>query len=81
MSALSLSTLAIAIVATAAERERLLARIAAVPRETDVEEHLSERVMDIDRALGELGSAYEELRSAASGYPSYEALLADAAKA
>lgn len=74
MSELSTSTLSIAIRATVAERARLLERIAREPAEVDEDERLSERVMDIDRALGELGTAYEALRVGRKGYPSFEAL-------
>ena len=78
MAELSIQTLMIAISSTVAERTRVLARIAVVSREVDEEEHLSERVMDIDRALGELGSAYETERKGARRYPDYETLVARA---
>ncbi|MDB5865730.1 MAG: hypothetical protein JWO70_3536 [Betaproteobacteria bacterium] len=78
MAEFSIQTLMIAISSTVAERSRVLARIAAVTPEIDEEEHLSERVMDIDRALGELGSAYESQRQGARRYPDYEALVASA---
>lgn len=77
MSELSMSTLSMAIRATAAERSRLLERIAREPAEVDEDEHLSEQVMDMDRALGELGTAYEALRAGRPGYPSFDALAGD----
>lgn len=80
MTELSLPTLALAITSTVAERQRLLARIAQVAPEVDADEHLSESVMDIDRALGELGSTYDALDPAAAGYPDYHALRAVASK-
>ena len=76
MPMLSLSTLSLAIAAVVAERQRLLARLATVSADVDAEEHLSEAVMDIDRALGELGSAYESLQPTAAGYPDYATLRA-----
>lgn len=77
MSDLSMPTLFIAIRATAAERSRLLERIARESADVDEDEHLSEQVMDIDRALGELGTAYEAVRAGRPGYPSFEALAGD----
>lgn len=74
MSQPSISSLSIAIKAMAAERGRLLVRIESEGADVDEAERLSERVMDIDRALGELGTAYEALRSGRKGYPSFEAL-------
>ena len=77
MSDLSMSTLLIAIRATVIERARLLGRIAREPAAVDEDEHLSEQVMDIDRALGELGTAYEALRAGRKGDPSFEALTGE----
>lgn len=75
MSELSMSTMLIAIRATVAERTRLLGRIAGEAAVVDEDAHLSEQVMDIDRALGELGTAYEALRAGRKGDPSFEALI------
>lgn len=73
---ISTRTLMIAIAATVMERCRLLDRIAMVDAEVDADEHLSEQVMDIDRALGELAGPYSEGVMHDGLNPNYETLLA-----
>ncbi len=53
-----------------------MARLTTASAEVDAREHLSEALTDIDRALGELGSAYESLQPTAAGYPDYATLRA-----
>jgi hypothetical protein len=77
MSELSIRTLTTAFGSLIADRERILERIDREPREVDEEEHLSELVMDIDQALGEIADAYESQRNTASGYPPYTELVAN----
>ena len=63
MTELSTATLILAIEAIALETELLTRRIEASSPEIDAEEHLSETVVDLQRALGELGAIYERRRS------------------
>ncbi|MCW7536747.1 hypothetical protein OOT46_02625 [Aquabacterium sp. A7-Y] len=74
MSELSMQCLAIAVSSVLNERERLLSRIQEISEDAEEEERLSERVMDIDRVLGELEEAYEDRRAEEPLYPSFEAL-------
>jgi hypothetical protein len=76
MPELSLSTLTLAIGSLIADREHLLERIATEPPEVDEDERLSEAVMDIDRALGEIADAYERQREGNPAYPDYDSLVA-----
>lgn len=69
MSDLSIRTLMLSIGALARERERILK---TAPREQDEDERLSEQVLDIDQALGELADDYEALRGDSSTYPPFE---------
>lgn len=75
-TALSIETLMIAATAVAAERQRLVTLIAKTPPDEEAEQHLSEQVLDIDRALGELADVYEALRGGAARYPEFDALVA-----
>ena len=79
MPPLSIQTLMIAIASTVAARCRLLDRIATVDAATDEDEHLSESVMDIDHALGELSSMYSQQTVDGHIYPSSEQLIEQAA--
>ena len=72
MSDLSIRTLMLSISALARERERILNILNAATREQDQDEHLSEQVLDIDQALGELADDYEALRGSSSTYPPFE---------
>jgi hypothetical protein len=58
---ISAQVLGIAIYSTVMERCRLLDRIATIDDEIERDEGLSELVMDIDKALGELDSLYVEI--------------------
>ena len=72
MSDLSIRTLMLSIGALARERERIMNILNAATREQDQDDHLSEQVLDIDRALGELADDYEALRGTSSTYPPFE---------
>jgi len=72
MSDLSIRTLMLSISALARERERILNILNSATREQDQDEHLSEQVLDIDQALGELADDYEALRGNSSTYPPFE---------
>lgn len=78
MPTLSIQTLMIAITSTVAARCRLLDRIAIVDAATDADEHLSESVMDIDHALGELSSLYSQQTANERIYPACEQLIEQA---
>jgi hypothetical protein len=80
MFTVSTPTLMIAITSTVMERCRLLARIAVVDPEVDDDEHLSEQVMDIDKALGELSGPYEEQIKIDRMFPPYDALVENTKK-
>lgn len=75
MQDVSTQALMIAISSTLMGRCRLLDRIAAVAPEVDHDEHLSEQVMDIDMALGELSSAYSARLQSEPMFPSFEELV------
>ena len=72
MSDLSIRTLMLSISALARERERILNILNSATRAQDQDEHLSEQVLDIDQALGELADDYEALRGNSSTYPPFE---------
>ena len=78
MSDISAEALSVAIFSTIINRCRLLDRIERVSLEVDDEEHLSEAVLGLDKALGELGTAYEQIRMVESGWLDYETLHANA---
>src|SRR5215471_18932485 len=59
MTELSMRTLMLAIGSLALERSALLERLKHESLHVDNEEHLSERVQDIDQALSELGDEYD----------------------
>jgi len=65
----------IAITAVVLERCRLIDKIGAVTQEQEEEERLSEQVMDIDAALGELAGPYQRQRLDELLYPDYEELI------
>lgn len=75
MQNVSTQTLMIAISAVIMERCRLEDLIAVVSPEVDEDEHLSEQVMDMDMALGELSCPYEEHIKVDRMFPTYEALV------
>jgi hypothetical protein len=70
----SLQTLTLAIAAVAQEQERATRRLEAGQAGPD--EHLAEHVLDLQKALGELGGWYEAERAADRSYPPFEALVA-----
>ena len=74
MSDLTIRTLMLAISALAGERSALLKRIQACSMDEINDEHLSEQVLDIDQALGELADEYDTLRGDSQTYPTYEKL-------
>ena len=74
MSDLSIRTLMMCIGALARERQGILDSLKTVTREQDEDEHLSERVLDIDQALDELADEYDALRGDSSSYPTFEKL-------
>ncbi len=78
MSNISAEALSLAIFSTIINRCRLLDRIERVSLEVDNEEHLSEAVLDLDKALGELGTVYEEMRLREGGWYDYDTLHANA---
>ncbi len=71
-------TLSLAIFSTIINRCRLLDRVERVSLEVDDEEHLSESVLDLDKALGELGTAYEAIRQREKGLYDYATIHANA---
>lgn len=75
MQDVSTHALMIAISSTLMDRCRLLDRIASVDADVDQDEHLSEQVMDIDMALGELSGAYGARLQAEPMFPSFEELV------
>ena len=77
MTGFSMQTLMLAITALAHERERVLEQLNR-ESEADEEQHLSEQVMDIGVALGELADEYEARKGDSSKYPSYERLTGQA---
>lgn len=62
----------LSISALARERERILNILDSATPEQDQDEHLSEQVLDIDQALGELADDDEALRGGSSAYPPFE---------
>ena len=72
MSDLSIRTLMLSIGALARERDSILNTLKTATREQDEDDHLSEQVLDIDQALGELADEYEALRGDSSTYPPFE---------
>ena len=74
---LSIQSLLIAITSTLAERHRVVDRIASAPSEIAAAEHLSECIIDIDRALGELADEYEALRTITPSFPKFDALYSE----
>lgn len=75
MSEISTRVLMIAITAVVLERCRLIDKIDTVTPEEEEEERLSEQVMDIDAALGELAGPYQRQRLEELLYPDYEELI------
>ncbi len=75
MHNVSTQSLMIAISSVVMERCRLEDLIAVVSPEVDEDEHLSEQVMDMDMALGELSGSYEEQIKVDRMFPSYDALV------
>lgn len=75
---ISTQAVMIAIRSTVMERCRLVDLIQASDIETIDEEHLSEQVMDIDKALGELAGLYVAVSSADKGYPDFDTVVMSA---
>lgn len=67
MSTISRQTLSLAIFSMVINRCRLQDRIERVSLEVDDEEHLSETVLDMDKALGELADLYDTVRRTEGG--------------
>ena len=72
MSDLSIRTLMLSIGALARQRDSILATLKTATREQDEDDHLSEQVLDIDQALGELADEYEARRGDSSTHPPFE---------
>jgi hypothetical protein len=72
MSDLSIRTLMLSIGALARERNSILNTLKTATREQDEDDRLSEQVLDIDQALGELADEYEAQRGDSSTYPPFE---------
>lgn len=78
---ISAQALMIAIRSTVMERCRLVNLIQAGDIETVDEEHLSEQVMDIDKALVELAGLYAVTLVEDKGYPDFETVVVNTEKA
>ncbi|GGA24956.1 hypothetical protein [Dyella nitratireducens] len=78
---ISAQAVMIAIRSTVMERCRLIDLIQASDIETIDEEHLSEEVMDIDKALGELAGLYVAASAKDKGYPDFDTVVTCAEKA
>ncbi len=79
MTEISTHSLMLAISSMIADRERLIRKIDTEATEVDEEEHFTELVMDIDRALNEFVDIYETRRDDDDDeFPSYEQLLESA---
>lgn len=74
MSDLSIRTLMLSISALARQRDSILDTLKTATREQDEDNHLSEQILDIDQALGELADEYEAQRGDSSTYPPFETL-------
>lgn len=72
MSDLSIRTLMLSIGALARQRGSILDTLKSATRAQDEDDHLSEQVLDIDQALGELADEYEARRGDSSTYPPFE---------
>jgi hypothetical protein len=77
---ISAQAVMIAIRSTVIERCRLIDLIQASDIETIDEEHLSEEVMDIDKALGELAGLYVAASATDKGYPDFDTVVMNAEK-
>jgi len=75
MSEISTSTLMLAIGALAREKEIFTRRAERATPEVDEAEHFSDQVMDLDRALSELGALYEQQRRQHPVFPPLASLL------
>lgn len=71
----TIQTLTIAIASIVMERCRLLDLLDTMDAAADEDEHLSEKVMDIDLALGELSSLYNQQAATERIYPAFELLI------
>ena len=76
MSDPSIRTLMLSIGALARQRDSILDTLKTATREQDEDDHLSEQVLDIDQALGELADDYEARRGESSTYPPFEKVAA-----
>jgi hypothetical protein len=72
MSSPSLQTLAQAIEALAAEQERITARVERGDADADA---LADEVLDLQKALSELGGIYESQRVTNQAYPALDVLV------
>ena len=78
MSNITKQTLSLAIFSMVINRCRLLATIDRVSLEVDNEEHLSETILDMDKALGELADLYDAARRVEGGGYDFNLLYANA---
>lgn len=78
MSEISTSTLMMAIGALAREAEVMTQRVENTSAELDDEEHLSEYVLDLQRALSELSALYERQRVEHPTFPTLDKLMENA---
>ena len=78
MPEISTNTLMLAIEAMARDTELTTRRMETEPAEVDEQEHLSEHVLDLQAALGELGGIYEKQRVEDPVLPSFDDLVASA---
>jgi hypothetical protein len=78
---ISAQAVMIAIRSTVIERCRLVDLIQASDIETINAEHVSEQVMDIDKALGELAGLYIAALDDDPGYPDFDTVVTNAEKA
>lgn len=72
MSDLTIRTLMLSIGALARQRDSLLNTLKTATREQDEDDPLSEQVLDIDQALGELADEYEAQRGDSSTHAPFE---------
>ncbi len=77
MTQVSKHALAMALYSMVINRCRLMDIIERVSPEQEAEEHLSEFVLDLDQAIGELSDAYAVLRNAEGG-PDFSTIFANA---
>ena len=75
MQDISINTLMLAITALSRELNFTTQRINNEPPEVDEQEHLSEHVLDLQKALNEMANHYEKLRSKEPAFPPFDDLV------